>query len=40
MQYSVYAINNLTGATENWKSFADKKEAKKIFSTITFSNYS
>ena len=28
MQYVVYAINDLTGATENWKSFANKKEAK------------
>ena len=34
MQYTVYAINNLTGATENWKSFSDKKEAKKYFQQL------
>ena len=34
MQYTVYAINNLTGATENWKSFEDKKEAKKYFQQL------
>ena len=34
MQYVVYAINDLTGATENWKSFADKKEAKKYFQQL------
>lgn len=34
MQYTVYAINNLTGSTENWKSFADKKEAKKYFQQL------
>lgn len=43
MQYTVYAINNLTGSTENWKSFVDKKEAKKYFqqllSQITYNIY-
>ena len=43
MQYTVYAINNLTGATENCKNFADKKEAKKYFqqllSQITYNIY-
>ena len=34
MQYTVYAINNSTGSTENWKSFADKKEAKKYFQQL------
>jgi hypothetical protein len=34
MKYVVYTINNLTGATENWKSFADKKEAKKYFQQL------
>ena len=34
MQYTVYAINNLTGSTENWKSFANKEEAKKCFQQL------
>ena len=34
MQYVVYTINNSTGATENSKSFADKKEAKKYFQQL------
>ena len=34
MKYVVYAINNSTGATENSKSFVDKKEAKKYFQQL------
>ena len=34
MQYVVYAINDLTSVTENWKSFANKKEAKKYFQQL------
>ena len=34
MQYVVYAINDLTGVTKNWKSFANKKEAKKYFQQL------
>lgn len=34
MQYTVYAINNLTSATEIWKSFANKEEAKKYFQQL------
>ena len=34
MQSVVYAINDLTGVTENWKSFSDKKEAKKYFQQL------
>ena len=34
MKYVVYVINNSTGATENSKSFVDKKEAKKYFQQL------